>query len=73
LAKQPFPQESVELTWGLFEAVQAPLEVAHLSRSVSEAKGLPNADILFDRGIEEGRINVKMAQLEVHGIRNSHE
>jgi hypothetical protein len=58
---------------GVFEAVQASLEVAHFSRSVSETTGLPNVDILFDRGIEEGRIHVQMAQLEVHGSKNSRE
>jgi hypothetical protein len=37
----------------LLEAVQAALEVAYLKGSVSEATGLPNADILFNMSIEE--------------------
>jgi hypothetical protein len=37
-----------------------------IGRSVREAKGLSNVDILFDMGIEEGGINVQMAELEVH-------
>jgi predicted hydrocarbon binding protein len=55
---------------GLLETVQATLEMTDIGRSVREAKGLSNVDILFDMGIEEGGINVQMAELEVHTCRN---
>jgi hypothetical protein len=41
--------------------------VIDLGRSVGEAKWLPNVDM----GIEEGIINVQLAELEVHGGGNS--
>jgi hypothetical protein len=67
---QPVSHERVELTGGLFDAVYVVLEVTYLGKSVCEAKGLPNVETLFDRGLEKGGISVQLAKFEVHGCRN---
>jgi hypothetical protein len=44
--------------------------VTDLGTSVGEAKLLPNVHILLYMYIEEGSINVQVAELEVHGGEN---
>jgi hypothetical protein len=44
--------------------------VTDLGRPVGEAQWLPDIDIFLTRCIEECRMNVQLAELEVHGGRN---
>jgi hypothetical protein len=45
-------------------------EVAHFECTICEGEGLANVHILFDWGIEERSVDVKLAEFEVHGNRN---
>jgi hypothetical protein len=55
---KPCTQEHVELARGLFESVEATLEVTHFRRAISEAAGLGDVHVLLDWGVEERSVDV---------------
>jgi hypothetical protein len=70
---KPSTHEHVELARGLFESVEAALEMTHFRRAISEAEGLADLHVLLDWGVEERSVDVKLAQFKVAGGRDGKE
>jgi hypothetical protein len=70
---KPCTKEHVELARGMFQAVEAALEMTHFRRAISEVEGLVNVHVLLDWGVEERSVDVKMAQFKVAGGRDGKE
>jgi hypothetical protein len=73
IVDKPSTQEHVELARGLFEGVEATLEMTHFRRAISEAEGLAYVHVLLDWGVEERSVDVKLTHLEVAGGRDGKE
>jgi hypothetical protein len=66
----PCTHEHVELARGLFESVEAALEMTHVRRAISEAEGLADVHVLFNWGVEERSFVDKLVQFKVAGGRD---
>jgi hypothetical protein len=73
MVDKPCTEQHVELARGLFESVEATLEVTHFRRAISEAEGLANVHVLLDWGVEERSVDVMLTQLKVADGRDGEE
>jgi hypothetical protein len=60
MVDKPGTHKHVELARGLFESVEATLEMTHFRRAISEAEGLADVHVLPDWGVEERSVDVKL-------------
>jgi hypothetical protein len=70
---KPGTRKHVELARGLFESIEAALEMTHFRRAISEAEGLADVHVLLDWDVEECSIDAKLTQFKVAGGRDGTE
>jgi hypothetical protein len=56
----------VNLSWGLFQAIEASIEVADPRCPIGETQGLSDKDVIFKGGIQEGDVDVHKAEVNIH-------
>jgi hypothetical protein len=65
MVDDPCTKYHFELAGGLFESVEAALEVTHFGRAIGEAKGLADVHVYLDEGVEKRCVDVKLAEFKV--------
>jgi hypothetical protein len=70
---KPCMKEHVELARGLFQAVEAAFEVAHLGRAIRETEELADVHVLLDEGVEERSVDIELTHFKVVSGRDGEE
>jgi hypothetical protein len=65
MGDEPVAKEFIKLTGRLLQAVKAPTHVAHVGSAVLEPKWLSDVDIFLNGCVQEGRVDVQTAHLEI--------
>jgi hypothetical protein len=73
LGDEPVAKQLIKLSWRLFQTVHAPSQVTDVRDAVIEPKWVCDVDIRFDGGVQERRVDVKPAELDVARCRDAEE